>query len=134
MKFNAKLLAIFLVFLAFIGCDEEDEANEMSITFVQENGYISMDSAMTLSDTLKVKINGKTKESDDPLIKFTISQSVNSASNETIVNNKIKSSNYNYEFVQPLSSYKSGDVIAYTFTIVNKDGYSKQSILNITIE
>lgn len=134
MKFNAKILAVFLVFLAFIGCDEEDEANEMSITFVQENGYISMDSAMTLTDTLKVKINGKTKESDDPLIKFTISQSVNNASNETIVNNKIKSSNYNYEFVKPLSSYKPGDVIAYTFTIVNKDGYSKQSILNINIE
>ncbi len=133
---NLIKIALYAILLSTLfACDSEDESDEMSINFENESAYTFEDSSLDLNDTLRVKIEAETEKSSDPLIKFSITESINDAKPVTIINNKINTSKYEYIFEKVLSEgFESGDNVHYVFTISNKDGIIKQRKLNILIK
>ncbi|HPE56578.1 MAG TPA: hypothetical protein P5514_09300 [Bacteroidales bacterium] len=136
MKTLFKLfLVIGIISLVVTSCkkDEEDEGEELKISFKTSAGYTYADATLPGGTAIKVGIEAETEKAQDPIIKFNISESVNGATPTTVYSEDLENTTYEYDYNFTLNTV-SGNEHKYTFTITNRDGLNEQKSITFTVE
>lgn len=135
MKSTIKFLFIFSLFsLILVSCSKEEEENELHIEFKTGENYISKDTTLAAGIVGTIGVNADTEKPKDPIISFNISESVNGGTDSTVYNQaSLSTAEFDYDFNFNING-DSGDMHAYTFTITNKDGFTKQTSLILTVK
>ncbi len=136
MNKNVKVttIALALVALTIGGCKKEDEENELKLSFKTGAGYTASDVILAKATAFKVGVEGETEKKKDPIVKFNISESVNSGATTSIFNEDIEKQDYEHDHDFTVNDTVHGNKHRYTFTITNKDGLTKQQALTVTVQ
>ncbi len=133
MKTLAKILAVMMILgFVFTSC-EEDEANELSISFYKANGYVYSDTTVSAGSSITIGVRAKTSKPTDPLIRFIVTGSVNGGTVKQLYYEDINTAEYDHDFKVTLDSTQGLDY-KFIFTIINKDGLTAQKSLHVKTE
>lgn len=136
MKTNFKFLSVLLMLTMFViaSCKKEEEGDEIMMTFKTGSGYTYSDITLQPGQSIKIGITAETEKKKDPLIRFSISESVNGNAANTILTRDIEVTKFEYDFDYTLQDTITGNKHRLNFVIINRDGLSKEKALTITVQ
>lgn len=125
---------VVLIISAFSSCKKANEEDELHIDFKTGMGYTSADATIADGTSVKIGIEAGTEKKKDPIIKFTISESVNGKADDILYTEDMEETEYEHDYNFTFSDTVSGSIHTYTFTITNRDGISEHETLTLTAQ
>lgn len=126
------VLSLFAV--VFSSCEKENEENELHIDLKQDAGYTFSSQGLAAGSSVLLGVEAETEKANDPIIRFNISEAINSGSATTIYTEDLENTDYEMDFTYTMNDTIVGNVHTLTFTITNRDGLNKQKAIDFTVE
>lgn len=136
--FKTAAIAVFtaVTISSFSSCSkEEDEGLLPNISFKSGTDYTSADANVGQGKAVKIGITASKSEDKDVLTKFTITQSLDGATETTVFTKDLTGTEgdaYSYDYATTTRN-KAGTE-KYTFTVVNRDGLINKTSLVLTVQ
>ncbi|MCB9189810.1 MAG: hypothetical protein H6598_07880 [Flavobacteriales bacterium] len=112
-------------------CKKENEEDELSMTLKTDSGYTFESGNVSTGTDVKFGIEAQTTKKKDPIIKFTISESINGKADEVVYSEDLEVTQYDHDYNFTFSD-TAGSIHEYTFALTNRDGIVLLKMVTLT--